>query len=102
MGKAELLKLFSPKTDRLWNIEQPSTDLEYEDWLAYQLDATQPYVDSEEQLKERCLDELKIVAEKKGIGVDGLFSWMKLNYPYSNMSKWTNFSDEVLEKWRYL
>lgn len=102
MGKAELLKLFSPKTDRLWNIEQPSTDLEYEDWLAYQLDATQPYVDSEEQLKERCSEELKIVARKKGLGVDKLFSWMKLNYPYSNMSKWANFSDEVLEKWRYL
>lgn len=97
-----MLKLFSPKTDRLWNIEQPSTDLEYEDWLAYQLDATQSYVDSEKQLKERCSDELKIVAKEKGIGVDELFNWMKLNYHYSNMSKWANFFDEVLEKWRYL
>lgn len=69
-----MIKLFSPKTDRLWNIEQPSTDLEYEDWLAYQLDATQLYVDSEKQLKERCSDELKKVAEQKNIGVDELFN----------------------------
>lgn len=97
-----MIKLFSPKTDRLWNIEQPSTDLEYEDWLAYQLDATQPYVDSEKQLKERCSDKLKKVAEQKNTGVDELFNWMKVNYPYSNMSKWANFSDDLLEKWRYL
>ena len=43
-----------------------------------------------------------MVADTKNRGVDELVNWMKVNYPYSNMSKWANFSDELLEKWRYL
>lgn len=63
----------------------------------------QVYVDTDEELKQRCLSSLKYVADEKHMSVDELYDWMAEHYTYEDeKSCWGRLPREVVENFEKL
>lgn len=96
-----MLKKFSPKPEPLDDLKytKPLTMEQLENELAYALDYNQIYVSTDDELKALVDKELHELAKKKSLSTDETYAFMEKNYPYTEYSRWHDYTDEQLEVW---
>lgn len=96
-----MLKKFSPKPEPLDDLKytKPLTMEQLENELAYALDYNQIYASTDDELKVLVDKELHELAKKKSLSTDETYAFMEKNYPYTEYSRWSIFTDEQLEMW---
>lgn len=95
-----LFKKFSARSESLDDLKysKPLTLEQEDNDLAFVLDCEQIFVDTDEELKEACKEELERVASLHNFTVDEMYSYMLKYYPYSSNSKWYNLPEDKLEE----
>lgn len=96
-----MLKKFSPKPEPLDDLKytKPLTMEQLENELAYVLDYNQIYASTDDELKTLVDKELHELAKKKSLSTDETYAFMEKNYPYTEYSRWHDYTDEQLEVW---
>ena len=96
-----MLKKFSPKPEPLDDLKytKPLTMEQLENELAYALDYNQIYASTDDELKALVDKELTELAKEKSLSTDETYAFMEKNYPYTEYSRWSIFTDEQLEMW---
>lgn len=96
-----MLKKFSPKPEPLDDLKytKPLTMEQLENELAYALDYNQIYASTDDELKVLVSKELTELAKEKSLSTDETYAFMEKNYPYTEYSRWSGFTDEQLEMW---
>lgn len=96
-----MLKKFSPKPEPLDDLKytKPLTMEQLENELAYALDYNQIYVSTDDELKVLVDKELHELAKKKSLSTDETYAFMEKNYPYTEYSRWSAFTEEQLKLW---
>lgn len=96
-----MLKKFSPKPEPLDDLKytKPLTMEQLENELAYALDYNQIYASTDDELKALVDKELHELAKKKSLSTDETYAFMEKNYPYTEYSRWHDYTDEQLEVW---
>lgn len=96
-----MLKKFSPKPEPLDDLKytKPLTMGQLENELAYALDYNQIYASTDDELKALVDKELHELAKKKSLSTDETYAFMEKNYPYTEYSRWHDYTDEQLEVW---
>lgn len=96
-----MLKKFSPKPEPLDDLKYTKhlTMEQLENELAYALDYNQIYASTDDELKALVNKELHELAKKKSLSTDETYAFMEKNYPYTEYSRWHDYTDEQLEVW---
>ena len=96
-----MLKKFSPNPEPLDDLKytKPLTMEQLENELAYALDYNQIYVSTDDELKVLVDKELHELAKAKSLSIDETYAFMEKNYPYTEYSRWFDFTDEQLKLW---
>ena len=96
-----MLKKFSPNPEPLDDLKytKPLTMEQLENELAYALDYNQIYASTDDELKALVDKELHELAKKKSLSTDETYAFMEKNYPYTEYSRWHDYTDEQLEVW---
>ena len=96
-----MLKKFSPKPEPLDDLKytKPLTMEQLENELAHALDYNQIYASTDDELKTVVAKELSDLAKAKSLSIDETYAFMEKNYPYTDYSRWSTFTEEQLKLW---
>lgn len=94
-----MIKVFAPKPEALddskslrkWTIN------EHENFLVSILDEHQIAVDTDEELKILCHDDIESIAKMRNMDFDSFYEDLKERYPYSQWSRWSYLSEQELK-----